>query len=219
MTAIAFTTGSVAATLLLGLLVATLLGAPWHIWPAAKGTWQSLVFWSLFRTLNTATVTLALIEEGGEALGLPVWARGAGGVVMVASLALYLHACAALGRANTYCGREGLVVGGPYRWARNPQYASIIPAYAGMAVVADATEVYLLATALIGVYLCMALAEEPWLRAAYPGAYHVYAHAVPRFFNGRRARALPRLALRRMRRHTARAPHLRQAALYRRKRL
>ncbi len=87
---------------------------------------------------------------------------------------------------------------GIYRWTRNPQYATIIPAYAGLGLGADSLNALGL-VALVGlVYVLMAYAEEPWLRAAYPGAYERYARRVPRFYNWRRTRGLLRLGWRRL---------------------
>jgi protein-S-isoprenylcysteine O-methyltransferase Ste14 len=126
----------------------------------------------------------ALDHEGG--LGLPWTIRLAGLGLFLASGALYLYALFALGRANTYCRRGGLVTDGVYRWTRNPQYATVIPAYAGLAAAADSAGVLLLVALLIAVYVLMAHAEEPWLRRQYGEAYERYARAVPRFFNFRR---------------------------------
>ncbi|MBN2371028.1 MAG: isoprenylcysteine carboxylmethyltransferase family protein, partial [Vicinamibacteria bacterium] len=113
-------------------------------------------------------------------------ARSLGLAVFLISGALYLYALFALGRANTYCRRGGLVTGGVYRWTRNPQYVTVIPAYAGLAAAADSIGVLLLVALLIAVYVLMAHAEEPWLRHQYGAAYERYMRAVPRFFNFRR---------------------------------
>ena len=43
------------------LLALTLIDARFGIWPTpGDGTWQSLVFWLLFRTLNVAAIVLAV---------------------------------------------------------------------------------------------------------------------------------------------------------------
>ena len=49
----------------------------------------------------------------------------------------------------------------------------------------------------------MALAEEPWLEAAYGAAYRRYCRAVPRFFDWRRAGVLAASILRRVQRRAA----------------
>lgn len=184
--------GLVSALPLTAFLIATIRDPRLGFWPTpGKGTWQSLTFWFLFRMLNVTTLTLAALDLAalGEnsAFGLSLPIRVFGLAVFLLSGALYLYALFALGRANTYCRRGGLVTHGVYRWTRNPQYATVIPAYAGLAVAAESGGVVLLVALLIAVYVLMAHAEEPWLHAQYGDAYRRYAHAVPRFFNFRRA--------------------------------
>jgi protein-S-isoprenylcysteine O-methyltransferase Ste14 len=179
---------------LLLLLAVTLVDRRVSIWPTpGAGTWQSILFWCLFRTLNVATFGLAVAPHE-PLLGLPSIVRVAGLVLLGVAGSLYLYTLVALGRANTYCRREGLVTGGIYRWTRNPQYAAVIPAYAGLALAADSAGVYTLVALLIAVYVAMAHAEEPWLSLHYGDAYDGYARAVPRFFNFRRVWLLWRVA-------------------------
>ncbi len=111
--------------------------------------------------------------------------RALGLLAAVACLVLYLRSLVSLGPTNTYCRRAGLVERGIYRWTRNPQYATIIPAYAGLALAADSAPAAVLIALVAAVYVLMAYAEEPWLKTAYPGAYERYARRVPRFYNWR----------------------------------
>ncbi len=179
--------GLVAAVPLIGLLAGTIARPRLRFWPPPRpGTWQSLTFWFLFRALNTATLSLAALDHETDN-AMPWDVRVAGLGVFLASGALYLYTLWALGRANTYCRRGGLVTGGVYRWTRNPQYATVIPAYAGLAVAVPSAGVITLAVLLVGVYVLMAHAEEPWLRLQYGEAYERYSRAVPRFYNLTRA--------------------------------
>jgi protein-S-isoprenylcysteine O-methyltransferase Ste14 len=194
MTTYVLAAGLLSAVPLLLFLCATLVERRVGIWPTpGRGTWQSIVFWVLFRTANVATLGLAMAGDAGL-LSLPWFVRAVGLAVFAACGGLYLYALLALGRSNTYCERDGLVTRGLYRWTRNPQYATVIPAYAGLAVAADSGGVFLLASLLIGVYVMMAHAEEPWLSLHYGEAYRRYARAVPRFFGARRVCLLWRLA-------------------------
>ena len=134
--------GAASALPLLALLLATLSAPHLRIWPTPGPlTWQSIAFWGLFRTLNVATlglVTIDLVDAAREPwLGLPLPARVAGAAVAGVCGVLYLWSLYSLGRANTYCQTGGLVTHGLYRWTRNPQYATVIPAYAGLAIAAD----------------------------------------------------------------------------------
>jgi hypothetical protein len=67
--------GLVVAAALLALLLATLVSTNFRIWPTpGDGTWQSYVFWPLFRGLNAICFLMAALDTGGY-LGLPIWLR------------------------------------------------------------------------------------------------------------------------------------------------
>jgi protein-S-isoprenylcysteine O-methyltransferase Ste14 len=190
--------GLSSGTALIALLVLTLADRRLCIWPTpGDGTWQSLLFWFLFRTLNGAAILLAILDWGSLGL-VPLPLRDLGLAVAAACLVLYLRSLASLGPPNTYCRRAGLVDRGIYRWTRNPQYATVIPAYAGLALAADSAPALGVITLLAAVYVLMAYAEEPWLRTAYPDVYDRYARRVPRFYNWRRTRAFLRLGRRQL---------------------
>ena len=192
MAALVFWVGSVVAAVLLALLVLSLLIRPLRIWPTpGVGSWQSYVFWPLFRTLNVLCFAVAILDRT-QLLGLPGWARLIAGAMLAASIALFVYSFRVLGRDNSYCAQDGLVTGGIYRWTRNPQNAMLVVVYGCLAVVADSTSAYVLCAAMMAVYVLMVLAEEPWLQEAYGEAYRSYCASVPRFFNWRRAFALAR---------------------------
>jgi protein-S-isoprenylcysteine O-methyltransferase Ste14 len=196
MTIALFALGTAAAALLVPLLLRTLVDPTFSIWPTSNpGTWQSRVFWTLFRTLNIAAFATAATDESGF-LGLADPVRFAGLLGLAISGVLYLSALFALGRGNTYCNQDGLVTHGIYRWTRNPQYASVIPVFASLAIAADSGMTYALCLALTTVYVLMALVEEPWLEAAYGESYLRYCRRVPRFFNWHRAWVLLQTNLR-----------------------
>lgn len=201
----------VALNILLALAVS---GSRISVWPApGDGTWQSLTFWILFRTLNVTALLLAILDWGS--LGhLPDLVRVIAFAIAAVCTALYLRSLVSLGPTNTYCQRAGLVERGVYRWTRNPQYATVIPAYLAFAVAADSAAALGVILLLVMVYVLMAYAEEPWLKAAYPGTYDRYARRVPRFYNWRRTRAFLRLGRRQLAPVPARlrAPALRHLA-------
>ena len=175
------------------LLVMTLTDERLRIWPTpGEGSWQSLTFWSLFRALNIAALAMAALDWGALGL-LPDTLRWIALAVALVCAVLYLRSLVSLGPPNTYCQRAGLVERGIYRWTRNPQYATVIPAYVALAVAADSEYALLLIALLVMVYVLMAYAEEPWLKAAYHDSYARYAARVPRFYNWRRTRAFLRL--------------------------
>jgi protein-S-isoprenylcysteine O-methyltransferase Ste14 len=192
-----FLVGLLVAGLLLGLLLLTMLVPALRIWPTpGVKSWQSYVFWPLFRGLNVLCVLMALVDRS-VFLGLPVWVRAVAGLVLAVSVAVFVYSFRVLGRDNSYGAQDGLVTRGIYRWTRNPQNAMLMVVYAALAVTADNGPTYLLCGAMIAVYFLMVLLEEPWLAGIYGDAYRRYCARVPRFFNWRRAMIALRARLRR----------------------
>jgi protein-S-isoprenylcysteine O-methyltransferase Ste14 len=197
MTVVVFVVGAVVAAVLLGALVATLLVPSWRIWPTpGPGTWQSYVFWPLFRSLNVLCFAVAAAGYDNF-LGLPLWLRVIALGLTAASIALFVYSFRVLGRDNSYGAQEGLVTSGIYGWTRNPQNAMLIVVYGALALAADSGPTYVLCAAMMAVYALMVLAEEPWLAAAYGEPYRRYCTTVPRFFHWSRALGLARDATKR----------------------
>jgi protein-S-isoprenylcysteine O-methyltransferase Ste14 len=178
-----FLIGAGVAAALLVLLVLTLVFPALRIWPTpGVGSWQSYVFWPLFRLLNVLCFAVAA-GTYGHFLGLPVWIRVAALVALVTSIAIFIYSFRVLGRDNSYGAQDGLVTGGIYHWSRNPQNAMLVVVYGALAVAADSGPAYALCGAMMAVYVLMVLAEEPWLELAYGEPYRDYCRRVPRFFN------------------------------------
>ena len=183
-----FGLGCVAAVALLGVLLVTILSPELRLWPTpGPGTWQSFVFWPLFRGLNALCLAAAIAGWPGGALKLPVSLRFVAFVLLIGSVVVFVTAFRLLGRDNSYGAQDGLVTGGIYQWSRNPQNAMLVLVYACLAVSADSTPAYVLCAAMMAAYTLMILAEEPWLAGIYGDAYRRYCREVPRFFNWRRA--------------------------------
>lgn len=195
MATLVFVIGAVVASALLGLLVLTLLWPHLRIWPTpGPKTWQSYVFWPLFRFLNVIcfVAAAATFSEHPQLLGLPTWLRLLAFGLLVASVAIFVYSFRILGRDNSYGAQNGLVTGGIYRWSRNPQNAMLILVYGCLALAADTAATYVLCAAMMTAYTLMVMTEEPWLVAIYGEPYRRYCADVPRFFNWHRAAALAR---------------------------
>jgi protein-S-isoprenylcysteine O-methyltransferase Ste14 len=179
--------GLTVAAVLLALLLTTVLSTNFRIWPTpGAGTWQSYVFWPLFRGLNVLCFLMAALDTGGY-FGLPTWLRAIALLALVASTMLFVYAFRVLGRDNSYGAQDGLVTKGIYRWSRNPQNAVLIVVYGCLMVATDGGGTYLLCAAMMAVYALMVFCEEPWLEKTYGSSFHHYCRRVPRFFNWRRA--------------------------------
>jgi protein-S-isoprenylcysteine O-methyltransferase Ste14 len=181
-----FELGIALGLLLSGLLFCAVASEKFQFWPTpGNGSWQGLLFWGLFRGLNVSTLALAAISwQPWEEFSV---LRSLGAVLSAVCFALYFWALHVLGRANVYCGREGLVTDGIYAWTRNPQYATAIPAYLGIAIASSSAAVLAVALLLMLSFVLMAFAEERWLEAAYGARYLQYREEVARFYNWRRA--------------------------------
>jgi protein-S-isoprenylcysteine O-methyltransferase Ste14 len=178
-----FAAGLVAGVTLDLLLLRTLLAPPFRIWPTPEpGTWQSIIFWTLFRGGMVACFIVAASDWNGAALlnvshyiiGVPLFLVGFGITVFG-----YFN----LGLGNTYCGADGLVSHGLYRISRNPQYASSIMGLAGLALCANSWLVVPLAVLMSGAYVLMALVEEAWLERHYGAPYRDYCERTARFID------------------------------------
>jgi protein-S-isoprenylcysteine O-methyltransferase Ste14 len=96
----------------------------------------------------------------------------------------WLRPCASyfnLGLANTYCGADGLVSHGLYRYSRNPQYTSSIMGLVGLAICANSWLTLPLAALMSGAYVLMALVEEAWLDQHYGVPYRDYCSRTARY--------------------------------------
>jgi len=183
MTLLIFACGLTAGLILDLLLLRTLLAPPFRIWPTPEpGSWQSLTFWGLFRGGMVATFIVAALDW--NATPLLDWTRYI--VALPLGLTgLFITVCGYfnLGLGNTYCGADGLVTGGLYRFSRNPQYASSIMGLIGLALCANSYLVIPLALLMSGACVLMALVEEAWLEQHYGAPYREYCSRTSGFLD------------------------------------
>ena len=117
----------------------------------------------------------------------PVWATAVGGVVVVAGTALVVAAFVQFvvegrGTPAPVAPTEELVVGGLYRWVRNPMYVGVAAAIAGQALLFTSWGVAAwLVVFVAAVTTFVRLYEEPTLRRTYGTSYDAYTAAVRRW--------------------------------------
>jgi protein-S-isoprenylcysteine O-methyltransferase Ste14 len=118
---------------------------------------------------------------------LPYWApmRVLGGILLVAGLIVLVQAFVrfvveGLGTPVPVAAPERLVVGGLYRYVRNPMYVAILAAIVGQALLLGqlglllyAAASWLIAAAFVRFY------EEPTLTRRFGADYEAYRRAVP----------------------------------------
>lgn len=117
----------------------------------------------------------------------PGWAVGVGAAATVAGTVLVVAAFVQFvtegrGTPAPIAPTQELVVGGLYRWVRNPMYLGVAAAIAGQAVMFASLGVVLWLVAFVAaVTAFVRLYEEPTLRRTYGPSYETYAAAVHRW--------------------------------------
>jgi protein-S-isoprenylcysteine O-methyltransferase Ste14 len=111
--------------------------------------------------------------------------RAVGGALLVAGVVVLLHAFLRFvveggGTPAPVAPTEHLVVGGLYRWVRNPMYLAVSATIVGQALLLGQS-VLLLYAAVFGaaVVAFVHLYEEPTLSRRYGEQYESYRRAVP----------------------------------------
>ena len=120
---------------------------------------------------------------------LPAWvwwpARVVGGVLVAAGVAVLLHAFArfvteGIGTPAPVAPTRHLVVGGLYRYVRNPMYLAVLAVIVGQALVLGQPALLAYAAAVgVAVAAFVRGYEEPALRDRYGAEYDAYRRSVP----------------------------------------
>ena len=146
-----------------------------------------------------------LVVAPGVAAGLVPWAltgwetrstwlplRVAGIVLVVAGAAALLHAFArfaleGLGTPAPVAPTERLVVGGLYRYVRNPMYLAVTATISGQVLILGRPGLFAYAAAFVAaVAAFVRFYEEPTLAARYGRRYEEYRREVPGWWPRRR---------------------------------
>jgi protein-S-isoprenylcysteine O-methyltransferase Ste14 len=118
-----------------------------------------------------------LAGQGGEAVGM---------FLLVCGLSFAGWGLVTFLRAGTailpHHPAARLVRHGPYRFTRNPMYAGLTAAYAGLSLVAGlAWPLLVLPIVLVALRVLVVNREERYLQAAFPEAYAEYRRRVRRW--------------------------------------
>jgi protein-S-isoprenylcysteine O-methyltransferase Ste14 len=128
----------------------------------------------------------------------PVWLplRVLGALVLAAGAGVLVHAFArfvaeGLGTPAPVAPTRHLVVGGLYRWVRNPMYVAVVSCVAGQALLFGSVALALYAAGLLALFVSFVRGyEEPTLRRQFGSEYEAYCRTVPGWWP--RARPAPR---------------------------
>jgi protein-S-isoprenylcysteine O-methyltransferase Ste14 len=144
----------------------------------------SLVFFLLAPGTTAGLVPWLLTHWQPAASG---WAVALGAAVTIAGSALVVAAFVQFvvegrGTPAPVAPTEELVVGGLYRWVRNPMYVGVAAAIAGQAVMfASLGAVVWLVAFVAAVTTFVRVYEEPTLRRTYGASYDAYTAGVHRW--------------------------------------
>jgi protein-S-isoprenylcysteine O-methyltransferase Ste14 len=117
--------------------------------------------------------------HGAPWVGAAIYIAGFG---MVASCAVEFYR-AGRGTLAPWSPPKALVVGGFYRWTRNPMYWGVLIAVAGAGVAAASPLLVLYLIALtFAFHVRVTTHEEPWLALRFPEAWRRYSIEVPRWW-------------------------------------
>jgi protein-S-isoprenylcysteine O-methyltransferase Ste14 len=152
-----------------------------RVWPpSSQMTWGRYVMPVLFNLSATGVIILGLMDW--DNFILPDWVRiGIGAPLWLAGNLIALWSVSKLGFAPTYGAESELVVSGPYRFSRNPQYLGFITGLIGWGLMSNS--MYASITSIIGIVplLLVPFAEEAWMANIFGHEYEQYKRIVPRF--------------------------------------
>jgi protein-S-isoprenylcysteine O-methyltransferase Ste14 len=121
------------------------------------------------------------------------------GVVLVAcGAAVLIHAFArfvreGIGTPAPIAPTRHLVVGGLYRWIRNPMYVAVVTCVMGQALLLSREVLWVYAFGLMALFYAFVRGyEEPTLRMQFGSEYEAYRRAVPGWHPRVRPARLPR---------------------------
>ena len=146
----------------------------------------SAVFFALAPGVVAGVVPWLL--TGWEARDLPAWAlplRAAGVVLVVAGAGVLVHAFArfvaeGLGTPAPVAPTQELVVGGLYRYVRNPMYLAVLAVIVGQALALGRLVLLPYAAVMAAAFVSFVhLYEEPTLTEQFGARYQAYRRAVP----------------------------------------
>src|SRR3954466_15230163 len=117
----------------------------------------------------------------------PVWWgwRVLGALVTAVGAAVLIHAFArfvreGIGTPAPIAPTQHLVVGGLYRWIRNPMYCAVVSCVIGQALLLGRDVLWVYAVGLMALFYAFVRGyEEPKLRAQFGSEYEAYRRAVP----------------------------------------
>ena len=158
----------------------------------ARAALGSLVFLLLAPGIVAGVVPWWLTGWKADPFAYSAPVRILGVVLLLAGLLVLLHAFArfvreGVGTPAPVAPTENLVVGGAYRYVRNPMYLAVTATIVGQALLLGRFGLLLYAAGLLVVFVAFVRGyEEPTLTLRYGERYAAYRRAVPGWWPRRR---------------------------------
>ena len=150
----------------------------------------SSVFFALAPGVVAGVVPWLITGWDAEPVWLPL--RVLGALVTAAGAAVLVHAFArfvreGIGTPAPVAPTQHLVVGGLYRWVRNPMYLAVVSCIIGQAALFGSVALLVYGAVMLVVFITFVkLYEEPTLRLQFGAEYDAYRRSVPGWWPARR---------------------------------
>ena len=169
-------------TLLLILALASMALRSFHFFPPpSKKSWQSIAFICLFRLFVYPLIALSVLEYEHPT----DWPQIIFGfMLLVVGFGMAFLITFQMGWRNAFGEKRGLQTAGWFRFSRNPVYVATIVGLIGWGILLPQTDVLVLISIWVTMYLVAPFFEEPWLEHQYGAEYAQYKSRTPRFIIG-----------------------------------
>ena len=164
------------------LFVLTIKLPGFRFWPPPKArSWQFFFSWLVAGLVVANFLVIGLLDFDSFVLfTLKQRLPYAIGIFVLGSL-IGSWAFITFGLKNVIGMEDRLVIGGPYRYSRNPQYIGDSLYIIGYIVLTNSWMVMVIGVLGVILNLLAPFTEEPWLEERYGGTYREYKRRVPRF--------------------------------------
>jgi protein-S-isoprenylcysteine O-methyltransferase Ste14 len=168
--------------LIIGGLIFSILAPKYRIWPSpSKKSWQFWIFNTLIILSYAGVLSLSILDW--DSFILKHWIRLPFGLLLIGlGFFIFFWGVRTLSVHSTVGLKGELIIAGPYKFIRNPQYVGHIFLAVGFIILSNS--LYTLIVGSLGIVwnLILPFSEEPWLKEQYGEEYERYCQSVRRFF-------------------------------------
>ncbi len=165
------------------LFIATIKAPGFRFWPPPSWhSWQFITAWILALIVVSIGLYLGLLDfDSGFLPGLE-WRLPFALIFFVIGTSLGTWSYLVFGIRTTLGLGPKLILTGPYRYTRNPQYIGDSLNAIAFMILTNSWMVWVIAILGIVLNSLAPYTEEPWLEEKFGESYRAYKRSVPRFF-------------------------------------